>query len=63
MVDLSFHICMEEKDLDNCIVNLPILTNAKLAKPLCNWSMGFLQSGKLYTAVQSIIIDKDFKSQ
>ncbi|VDI38368.1 Hypothetical predicted protein [Mytilus galloprovincialis] len=44
MVDLSFHICMEEKDPDNCIVNLPILTNAKLTKPLCNWSMGFLQS-------------------
>ncbi|XP_052071170.1 uncharacterized protein LOC127709608 [Mytilus californianus] len=43
MVDLSFHVCME-KDPSNCIVDLQILTNAKLSKPLCDWNMGFLQS-------------------
>ncbi|CAC5375019.1 unnamed protein product [Mytilus coruscus] len=44
IVDLSFHICMEEKEPNSCIVDLPILTNAKLVKPLCNWNMGFSQS-------------------
>jgi hypothetical protein len=35
MIDLSFHLCLEQKKPDDCIVNIPILKNAKLAKPFC----------------------------
>ena len=48
MMDLSFHICLEQKKPDDCIVNIPILKNAKLAKPFCNWNMGFIKSGDKY---------------
>ncbi|CAG2196992.1 unnamed protein product [Mytilus edulis] len=61
MVDLSFHICMEEKDPNNCIVNLPILTNAKLAKPICNWNIGFLKSNFSLTTwkTENLIADTE----
>jgi hypothetical protein len=29
-------------------LNIPILKNAKLAKPFCNWNMGFIKSGDKY---------------
>jgi hypothetical protein len=48
MIDLSFHICLEQKKPDDCIVNIPILKNAKLAKPFCNWNMGYIKSGDKY---------------
>jgi hypothetical protein len=48
MIDLSFHLCLEQKKPDDCIVNIPILKNAKLAKPFCNWNMGYIKSGDKY---------------
>jgi hypothetical protein len=39
---------LEQKKPDDCIVNIPILKNAKLAKPFCNWNMGFIKSGDKY---------------
>jgi hypothetical protein len=41
-------LMMEESHTDDCIVNIPILKNAKLAKPFCNWNMGFIKSGDKY---------------
>ena len=46
MIDFSFKICLEQDDPDNCNIDIPILQNAKLPKPFCNWNMGFLQTGK-----------------
>ena len=45
MIDLSLKICLEQSNPDNCVIDLPILQNAKLLKPICNWNMGFHQAG------------------
>ena len=45
MIYLNLKICLEQNDPDNCIIDIPILQNAKLLKPFCNWDMGFQQAG------------------
>lgn len=41
MLDLSLYVCMEESRPSDCVVDIPILKNLKMPKPLCNWDGGF----------------------
>lgn len=41
MLDLEFAICLEERKPTDCVVNIPLLKNLKIPKPLCNWNMGY----------------------
>ncbi|VDI06314.1 Hypothetical predicted protein [Mytilus galloprovincialis] len=41
MLDLEFAICLEEGKPNDCVVNIPLLKNLKIPKPLCNWNMGY----------------------
>ena len=46
MLDLSFYVCMEESRPSYCVVDIPILKNLKMPKPLCNWDGGFTVSSE-----------------
>ncbi|VDI33335.1 Hypothetical predicted protein, partial [Mytilus galloprovincialis] len=45
IMDLSFQLCLEYLDPNNCIVNIVILNKQKFHKPLCGWDKGFHIAG------------------
>ena len=53
MLDLSFYVCMEESRPSDCIVDIPILKNLKMPKPLCNWDGGFTVSSESHLLLEA----------